>query len=111
MKPGGRMLVSVVVLDAAPDILRSLPALYRSCNAAATSEKEYKRGLAAAGLTGVEARTRQEYDRAAIMGLIVSEEISGCCGGGGLSGEEVESFLDTNRVVAASVSFSAREPE
>ncbi len=110
LKPGGRMLVSDVVLDEAPDFLRSLPALHGSCIAGAISEKEYKEGLAAAGLAGVEARSRQEYDCAAIARLVVSEEVSGCGCGGGLSKELVESFLEANRVVAASVGFFARKP-
>ncbi len=111
LKPGGRMLVSDIVLDEAPDWIKTVPQLHSSCVAGAISEVEYRKGLAAAGLSDVTARERQDYDTASIVALIGSEESTGCCGGEPLPKAEVERLLNESPIKAASVNFFARKPE
>ena len=90
LKPGGRMLVSDIVVDALPEELRRNQALYNSCVSGAISEKDYLDGLRKAGLTDVQVRTRHVYDDCQLEGLIESEIVetgeakSGCgCSGPG----------------------------
>ena len=92
LKPGGRMLVSDIVVDDLPEELRRNQALYNSCVSGAISEKDYLAGLRNAGLTDVLVRTRHVYDDGQLESLIASEIVEpgdrrggcGCgCGGGG----------------------------
>ena len=111
LKPGGKMLVSDIVLDEAPDWIRTVPRLYSSCIAGAIPEEAYKAGLAGAGLSEVSARARQDYTPASILALIGTEESTGCCGGDPLPKETIEKLLNDQPIKAASVSFFARKPE
>ena len=84
LKPGGRMLVSDIVVEELPDWARQSAALYASCIAGAISEAAYLDGLRHAGLVDVEVRERLVYDGpqlAALAGVGV-ERTSSCCGGG-----------------------------
>ena len=97
LKPGGRMLVSDIVVESLPEELRRNQALYNSCVAGAISEKEYLDGLRRAGMTDVQVRTRHVYDEIQLESLIESEIVEpaaagaksggccapSCCGGSG----------------------------
>jgi SAM-dependent methyltransferase len=85
LKPGGRMLVSDIVVEDLPAWARADVQLYSSCVAGAISEQEYVAGLVKAGLTDVEVRSRHVYDADQIEGLVGSDlaaagEASSCCG-------------------------------
>jgi len=86
LKPGGRMLVSDIVVDSLPDRLREDRGLYSSCIAGAISETEYLAGLRRAGLAEVEVRERIVYDAAqleAFVGSELGDGEPGSCGCGG----------------------------
>ena len=92
LKPGGRMMVSDIVVEELPTRLRKSEALYGSCIVGAISEGEYLAGLRDAGLADVEVRERLVYDFAQLKALVSSELASEaqtftCCGG--VSGEKV----------------------
>ncbi|HZE89346.1 MAG TPA: arsenite methyltransferase [Verrucomicrobiae bacterium] len=89
LKPGGRMLVSDIVVENLPERVRGDAAAYASCIAGAISESEYAAGLREAGLADVEVRARLVYDRDQIEGLVSSDRAasdavmtppSSCCG-------------------------------
>ena len=88
LKPGGRMLVSDIVVEEFPEELRGDKGLYSACIAGAVSEQEYVLGLQTAGLDAVEVRERLVYDAAQLQGLFGSDEEGGCCGGSGCCGGE-----------------------
>jgi len=83
LKPGGRILISDVVVEDLPRSLRENKALYSSCVAGAISEPEYLEGLRSSGLTDVEVRERIVYDRSQLAAFAKSElaEVNSCCGG------------------------------
>lgn len=71
LKPGGRMLVSDIVTDAAlPEEVLNDRSLYSACVAGAISEDDYLAGLRSAGLTEVEVRGRLVFDSAQICGAL-----------------------------------------
>lgn len=84
LKPGGRMLVSDIVVESLPDWVRQDKVLYASCVSGAISEAEYLDGLRAAGLADTEVRGRLVYDESQICGLIESE-LAGAGAGPGTS--------------------------
>ena len=73
LKPGGRMLVSDIVVAELPDWARENQKLYTSCVAGAISEESYIAGLEQAGLEDVEIRDRIVYDEAQLKGFIKSD--------------------------------------
>ncbi len=100
LKPGGRMLISDIVIEDLPEWVREDEALYNSCIAGAISEEAYLDGLRQAGLEDVEVRERIHYDASQLEALIHSEieELVTCCGGGSSSeatiGQLAESMVD-----------------
>jgi len=86
LKPGGKMLVSDIVVEDLPDWVRRSEALYCSCVAGAISEGEYIGGLKKAGLDNVEVLDRLVYDVSQVSAFVKSEVIpgledaTGCCG-------------------------------
>ncbi|MFA5785816.1 MAG: arsenite methyltransferase [Actinomycetota bacterium] len=80
LKPGGRMLVSDIVVEDLPAWARENAALYSSCIAGAISEKDYLGGLRRAGLVDVEVRERLVYDSGQLRAFVDSEvsELA-CC--------------------------------
>ena len=83
LKPGGRMLVSDIVVEALPPWARQDARLYCSCVAGAISETEYVAGLREAGLVNIEVADRVVYTADQLRGIIESEfEGVTCCGGG-----------------------------
>ncbi|MFQ5490869.1 MAG: arsenite methyltransferase [Phycisphaerae bacterium] len=73
LKPGGRMLVSDLVVKELPDWVRDNALLYSSCIAGAIGEDEYVQGLRDAGLADVEVRGRWVYEPEAVIALVESE--------------------------------------
>jgi SAM-dependent methyltransferase len=87
LKPGGRMLVSDIVVEDLPAWAREDARLYASCVAGAISEKDYVAGLRDAGLENVEVRSRLAYDATQIEDLVASDlpasganDSPACCG-------------------------------
>ncbi len=87
LKPGGRMMISDIVVDDLPEWVRKNERLYSSCVAGAISEEAYLDGLRQAGLEKVEVRERLVYDADQLAEFIRSElpdaDGGSCCGGGG----------------------------
>jgi SAM-dependent methyltransferase len=83
LKPGGRMLVSDIVVEDLPPWVREDQALYNSCVAGAISEREYVAGLRDAGLVEVEVTERLVYAADQLQGIIESDVREGCCGESG----------------------------
>ncbi len=73
LKPGGRMLVSDIVVETLPDRVRANKTLYTACVAGAISEAAYVAGLRAAGLDTIEVRDRLVYDAGQIEALYRNE--------------------------------------
>jgi arsenite methyltransferase len=85
LKPGGRMVVSDIVVDDLPAEIRANAVAYNACLGGAVSEDDYRRGLEAAGLAEVEVAERLVYDAPQIAALVESEiepaaAGCGCCG-------------------------------
>lgn len=81
LKPGGKMLVSDIVVENLPDWARESELLYGSCVAGAISETEYLAGLRAAGLVDTEVHERLVYNFVQLKAVIESEiPKSDCCG-------------------------------
>lgn len=94
LKPGGRMLVSDIMVEELSPELRLSKELYSSCIAGAISEKDYLAGLRQAGLTDVEVRSRVTYDSSQICGLVDSEVDGGGCCGAAATGEVARRAAD-----------------
>jgi len=62
LKPGGRMLVSDIVVNGLPSWARRGLGLYTACVAGAISEEAFVSGLEKAGLVNIEVRERLVYD-------------------------------------------------
>jgi len=86
LKPGGRMLVSDIVVENLPQALRNNDFLYCSCVAGAISESAYIAGLQDAGLADVVVKQRVLYDSHSIELAVekeleaMTEQTSDCCG-------------------------------
>jgi len=113
LRPGGRMLVSDLVVSELPDWVRQNEVLYNSCVAGAINEQEYIDGLREAGLVDVEVRERIVYDTAQLEALAESEFLQNtpagaCCTapGAGTLNEVARSL--TGKVWSAKV--YARKP-
>ncbi len=83
LKPGGRMLISDIMVEDLPQAIRDDPRLYDTCIGGAIGRGEYLAGLEAAGLSGVEIRSELVYDAVSLKALAASElpELdTACCG-------------------------------
>ncbi len=115
LKPGGRMLVSDIVVENLPQALRDNQFLYNGCVAGAISESQYVAGLKAAGLEDVTVKQRVLYDSQQIESAIdaeldvVQKESDHCCGPKGC----VESHDVAESLVGGiwSCQFSAQKPQ
>jgi SAM-dependent methyltransferase len=114
LKPGGRMLVSDLVVGDLPDWARRSAALYAACVGGAISEAEYLAGLRAAGLVDVEVRDRLVYDAAQLQALAPGEleaASGGCgCGGGPVDPKLVAQVAEALAGKVASVLVHGRKP-
>jgi SAM-dependent methyltransferase len=110
LKPGGRMLVSDIVVESLPEELRRSQALYSSCIAGAIPESEYLAGLNSAGLADVEVRSRLTYDSDQICGLVESEADGGGCCGTAVTGEIAKEASKSLAGKIWSANISARKP-
>ena len=73
LKPGGRMMVSDIVVEDLPWWLRRIPSVYSSCVGGAISESRYVAGLENAGLGNVEVLDRLVYGAGQMTDLVLSE--------------------------------------
>lgn len=73
LRPGGRMLVSDIVVEGLPEELRGNVALYSSCVAGAISEEDYLAGLKAAGLADATVQDRVVYSGDQLVAFVRSE--------------------------------------
>lgn len=114
LKPGGRMLISDIVVESLPEWVRASEALYTTCVAGAISEAEYLEGVRRAGFQEVRVLQRTVYDTAHLQSLI-RDEISHCepepaCCGGGVSRGRVREAAESLAGKISSATFSARKP-
>jgi arsenite methyltransferase len=110
LKPGGRMLVSDIVVEDLPDWARENKVLYSSCVAGAISEADYLEGLRRAGLADCEVRERYVYSAEQLSSFIASdipgmEEAASCCCA---SAENKEELLRQVGVALAGKIWSAK---
>ena len=73
LRPGGRMLVSDIVVERVPSWVRAVVGRFNPAVAGALGESEYLAGLRRAGLSDVEVRSRYRYDADQIEGMLRSE--------------------------------------
>ncbi|MFH1132643.1 MAG: arsenite methyltransferase [Pseudomonadota bacterium] len=112
LKPGGQMLVSDIVAQDLPDVVRKNKALYNSCVAGAISEQEYVAGLAQAGLQNIAVRERLVYDAIQLASFFTSEldQTVQCCGGGALDPKTLKQLAETVVGKVYSAKIYARKP-
>jgi SAM-dependent methyltransferase len=81
LRPGGRMLVSDIVVEDLPDWVRGDENLYNGCIGGAVSESDYLQGLRAAGLKDVGVVKRFVYDARQLQWML-GPGLHGrtCCG-------------------------------
>ena len=82
LKAGGRMMVSDVIAEGLPPEVLSDLRLYSCCVAGALSESEYRDGLRAAGLAGIQITKSVEMNVGQLDGLIESDRVTGDTGCG-----------------------------
>lgn len=70
LKPGGKLLISDIVVESMPDWLRGNVAAIASCVGGAVPEGEYLEGLRRAGLGGVDVRSRNVYGVDQLLALV-----------------------------------------
>lgn len=73
LKPGGRMLISDIVVEDLPAWVRENELARNACVAGAISEEQYIAGLERAGLSDVEVRARFVYDLPQLAELVRSD--------------------------------------
>jgi len=110
LRPGGRMLVSDIVVEDLPRWVRESAAALSACVGGAVSEESYVAGLGEAGLADVEVRQRHVYDSATLRALIASPEVAGegCCSGEGCG--DAGRLSDELGGKVASIKVFARKP-
>ena len=104
LRPGGRMVVSDIVVEDLPEWVRTSAAYYSACVAGAISEAEYLDGLRRAGLEDVEVRERLVYDASQIAAFVESETCG--CGDADKAVRLAESIAGN----VWSAKFHARKP-
>ena len=110
LKPGGRMVVSDIVVEGFPEELRGVAALHSACVAGAVSESEYLAGLEAAGLEDVEVSDRFTYDAAQLAAIVASDLDLGDELTGALGDTSLERVCETVAGKVHSVRVHARKP-
>ncbi len=114
LKPGGRMLVSDIVVEELPDELRANEALYHGCIGGAISESSYLDGLRRAGLEDVEVRHRFVYDAVQLEYLLGKglhgDDGGSCCGVGPDDAADAHVVAGTLAGKIWSVQVFARKP-
>jgi SAM-dependent methyltransferase len=114
LKPGGRMLVSDIVVEDLPDAVRQNEAIYNSCIGGAISESDYADGLRRAGLADVQVRQRHLYDAGQLEGIsrevLADEAGDSCCGPSGCCGTDLSGIAESIAGKVWSAQFSAIKP-
>lgn len=77
MRPGGRLSISDIMVEALPWFLRRSTALYAACVSGAIPEAQYLQGLRDAGFTDVKVTERIVYDHDQVVGLFDESRILG----------------------------------
>jgi SAM-dependent methyltransferase len=114
LKPGGRMLVSDIVVEDLPDAVRRNEAIYNSCIGGAISESEYAAGLRRAGLVDVQVRQRHVYDAGQLEGIsreVLADDGGESCCGPSCCGTDVRGIAESIAGKVWSAQFSAMKPE
>lgn len=114
LRPGGRMLVSDIVVRDLPSWVSQSFAMYASCVAGAISEDEYLAGLRREGLVDVEVRDRLKYDAAQLAALVESDlpedaKIPSCCGAK-IDSKTIRSVAESVEGKVWSAKIFARKP-
>jgi SAM-dependent methyltransferase len=113
LKPGGRMLVSDIVVEDLPESLRRNEAIYNSCVGGAISEPEYIDGLRRAGLVDIEVRKRYVYDASQLERLagevLPGDEGGSCCCASSPGAADVRSIATEMAGKVRSARFYARK--
>lgn len=114
LRPGGRMLISDIVVEELPEALRQNEAVYCSCVGGAISEAAYVEGLGRAGLESVEVRERLVYDVGQLAALFESEldglDAGAACCGRPFSKKRVNEVAGSLAGKVWSATFAARKP-
>ncbi|UCF33316.1 MAG: arsenite methyltransferase [Phycisphaerales bacterium] len=115
LKPGGRMLVSDIMVEELPAAIRENQTLYSSCVAGAISENQYLRGLRDAGLVDVAVHDRLVYDESQLRQFIAEElsEGDGACGcgcAGSVDPDTVDTLIQSLVGKICSAKVFARKP-
>ncbi|MHC5008319.1 MAG: methyltransferase domain-containing protein, partial [Planctomycetota bacterium] len=114
LKPGGRILVSDIVVENLPETLRRNEAIYNSCVGGAISESAYRDGLSHAGLVEVEVRKRHVYDADQLEGLsadvLSGDEGGSCCGPDSGCGVDTRAVAEEIAGKVWSAQFAATKP-
>lgn len=111
LKPGGRMLVSDIVVEDLPSRVREDQALYNGCVAGAISEREYVAGLRDAGLAEIQVTERLIYTTDQLRGIIGSDVQDACCGAGGSRvADDADQLSQTLAGKVWSAYFTATKP-
>ncbi|MBU0481904.1 MAG: arsenite methyltransferase [Proteobacteria bacterium] len=110
LKPGGRMLVSDIVVSELPPKLRELESLYNSCVAGAISEEEYISGLARAGLVDIKVTERMVYEADQIRPIFAADQAPLSELSAALSPAEAETLINQSAGKVWSAKFSAGKP-
>jgi len=108
LKPGGRMLISDIVVEDLPDWVRADKLLYSACVAGAISEADYVAGLGAAGLEAVEVRDRLVYDCCQLEALYRGETPGAAAGS--VSADRLRKAAQAVDGKVWSAMFHARKP-
>jgi len=115
LKPGGRLLVSDIVVEDLPEALRRNEAIYNSCIGGAISEPAYLDGLRRAGLDDVGVRQRHVYDASQLEGLagevLTGDDGGSCCGPEACCGADLRSVAEAAAGKVWSAQFSAKKPD
>jgi arsenite methyltransferase len=115
LRPGGRMVVSDIVVQDLPDWAVKNQSLYSGCIAGAISEDEYLAGLRKAGLEKVGVKDRLVYDAAQLKAFL-QLEVTGpalsdpCSCSGFLTGELLGRAGELLAGKIWSALFTARKP-
>jgi SAM-dependent methyltransferase len=110
LRPGGRMLVSDLVVDDMPEAYRNDPDLLSGCLGGAIGEAEYVHGLREAGLVDVEVVDRVVYDEATLVGLMTSEGEEEGCGCSCIESGRAQEIAHELGGRVASIRVTARRP-
>ncbi len=98
LKPGGRVVISDMVVEELPEDIRNNRAAWCSCIAGAMKEYDYLEAMYRAGLRDIQTVAKTTYDAQDLRRIL-----GGCCAGAGES-QEVEKAAELCEQMAGKVS-------